>query len=176
VTTPSTEPPSSTTPPPDEGVTAFPTGLGPEVTLAEADAAVDFRILVPAALGEPDEIHLNDEVPGGMVSFVYLPEPGLPEIGRSGAAVIVTQFGGMVEGVKEFQQELPPVPIDVRGNEGFYVEGLHIFVLVDDEGNHRIDEGRRVGSTLIWQEAGAVIRIESDLPLERVVELAESMA
>jgi hypothetical protein len=172
---PTPTPTRTTTPPPDDVVTEFPDGLGPEVTLEEADAAVDFRILVPAALGEPDEIHLNTEVPGGMVSFVYLPGPGLPEIGRSGAAVVVTQFGGLVEGVKEFNSELPPVPVDIRGNQGFYVQGFHAFVFIDDDGDHRIVDSRRVGSTLIWQEAGAVIRVESDLPVARVVEIAESM-
>jgi hypothetical protein len=173
--TPTTPAPTQTTTPPPDEITELPVGLGPEVSLEEADAAVDFRILVPGALGEPDAIHLNRQVPGGMVSFVYLPRPGLPEIGDSGAAVVVTQFGGLVQGVKEFESDHPPMPVDVHGNEGFYVEGFHTFLFLDDEGDRRVVMGRRVGSTLIWQEAGAVIRVESDLPLARVVEVAESM-
>jgi len=159
--------------------TYLPLGLGARVDLEQARRSVDFTLRVPAPEGPAggiDEVRLNRDVPGGMVSFVSGPGPGLPEIGRSGAGMVITQFGGDVEGLKEFDPARPPVPVDVDGEDGFYVEGVHAFLFVDAEGDLRLGSRRVVGSTLIWQSSdGVVLRIESALPLWRALALARSL-
>ena len=158
--------------------TFLPLGLGARVDLDQARRAVDFALRVPAPgpAGGIDEVRLNRAVPGGMVSFVYRPGPGLPEIGRSGAGIVITQFDGDVEGLKEFDPARPPVPVDVDGEDGFFVEGEHSFLFVDAEGDLRLGSRRVVGSTLIWQSSdGVVLRIESALPLRRVLPIARSV-
>jgi hypothetical protein len=159
--------------------TFLPLGLGGRVDLATARGAVDFELRVPAPdgpAGGVDEVRLNRAVPGGMVSFVYRPRPGLPEIGRSGAGMVITQFGGDVEGLKEFDPARPPVPVNVDGEDGFFVEGLHSFLFVDAEGELRLGSRRIVGNTLLWQSSdGVVLRIESALPLPRVLPIARSI-
>jgi hypothetical protein len=169
--------PTSPSPPPEP--TFIPLGLGRRVDLEQAREAVDFGIRVPAPgspVGAIDEVRLNRSVPGGMVSFVYRPAPGLPEIGRSGAGMVITQFDGSVEGLKEYDLARPPVPVDVDGEDGLFVEGEHSFLFVDADGELRLGSRRVVGSTLIWQSGdGVVLRIESALPLRRVLSIARSL-
>ena len=176
-TGPSTSPTAAPSLPPEP--TFLPLGLGRLVDIERAREAVDFALRVPIPGGQAggiDEVRLNRSVPGGMVSFVYFPARGLPEIGRSGAGMVITQFGGDVEGLKEFDPARPPVPVDVNGEDGFFVEGVHSVLFVDAEGEFRLGSRRVVGSTLIWQSSDEVVlRIESALPLQRVLPIARSL-
>ena len=176
-TGPGASPTASPSRPPEP--TFLPLGLGARVELEQARRSVDFALRIPAPEGPAggiDEVRLNRAVPGGMVSFVYRPAPGLPEIGRSGAGMVITQFGGDVEGLKEFDPARPPVPVDVNGEDGLFVGGEHSFLFVDADGELRLGSRRVVGSTLIWQSSdGVVLRIESALPLRRVLPIARSL-
>jgi hypothetical protein len=176
-TGPGASPTASPSRPPEP--TFLPLGLGPRVHLEQAREAVDFALRVPAPEGPAagiDEVRLNRAVPGGMVSFVYRPVPGLPEIGRSGAGMVITQFDGSVQGLKEYDPARPPVPVDVDGEDGLFVEGVHSFLFVDADGELRLGSRRVVGSTLIWQSSDEVVlRIESALPLRRVLPIARSL-
>ncbi len=46
---------------------------GNEVTLQAAQAAVEFALVVPDGIGEPDVVYLDVSVPGGLVTLAYQP-------------------------------------------------------------------------------------------------------
>ena len=69
------------------GPTVAPTGpldVGLPTSLAGAQAEVDFDVLIPAALGNPDQVFLRRPPDGGMVTLVYRARPGLRLRSRPG--------------------------------------------------------------------------------------------
>lgn len=40
-------------------------------------------LLIPAELGPPDEVYLDDRIPGGLVTLVYRASTDLPPVGQT---------------------------------------------------------------------------------------------
>ena len=160
--------------------------LGRLASLEEARAAVDFPVRVPAAAGfdVPQEIYLLDQDQGAMVSFVYPAGPGLPASDETGVGALLTQFQGeadrnliekglLVDGAPETHLEA----VTVGGGPGFWVSGApHAFFLVCyDVGECRQERYRLAGNVLIWEQDGVTLRLESALPQEDALAIAESV-
>jgi hypothetical protein len=152
-------------------------GLGASVTLLQAQLAADFQIRVPDAadLELPDYVLLDPMVPGGQVALVYLPGPGLPEIGDTGLGMVITQFGGRVDGVKELESGQLPEPVTFEGQFGYWIEGPHRFVVIDRDGQDHEVRAVLVGSTLLWTRDGVVYRIESALDREAALRVGAAV-
>ncbi|HEU4481131.1 MAG TPA: hypothetical protein VFS18_04535 [Actinomycetota bacterium] len=165
--------------PPDPVATSL--GLGRPVSRSEAEAAVAFEIVEPQSglLEEPDEIYVEDETLGA-VSFVYLPREGLPEAGPFGVAALLTEFRGRLQraGFEKFisADDTSVEAVTVSGFEGYWIEGApHVVVYVDENGVQRERSARLAGNTLVWEQDGLTLRLESSLDRSAAVAAAETI-
>lgn len=173
--------PEATTPPPSPTVTG-PLGevlfLGERTTLDEARRLVDFEVLVPRAPGFPKPVtYVDDEPPGGRVSLVYPAGPDLPMAQEAGIGMLVMQFRGRIEApFLEKQIRADQVQeVEVRGTAGYWIEGEHTLVYLDERGEPHEERSRLAGNTLLWQQGDVTLRLESALPMEEAIRIAESM-
>jgi hypothetical protein len=151
--------------------------LGQRVSLDEARAVVEFPIRLPADLGTPDQVFLERFIPGGRVWLVYGGRPGLPAAAETGVGLLVTEFrGGLDEFLlKKVTEEGGSVtPVQVDGNQGYFVQGAHTLYVLDESGNPVGDQPRLAGSVLVWEEDGVTYRIESALGFTDSLRVAES--
>lgn len=153
--------------------------LGQRVSLDVARTRVDFDVLVPEWLGAPDEVYHLDAVSG--VALVYRVRDGLPPaVEGSRAGAVITEFRARLDDVLYKKivagggTRLEGVL--VGGNPGFWIEARpHVVEYVDPEGRAGRLHSRLVGNTLLWNQAGLTLRIESSLSLERSLEIAASL-
>jgi hypothetical protein len=141
--------------------------LAGETTLAEARASVDFEIPLPTALpelGPPDYVFLQDEM-GTVVVLVWV-DPD--DSGRARMSLHLLGPGALV------QKGQPPIHKEtvVAGGRALWTEGPYLLSL-DNGGFQQV---RLVaGHVLVWQQGLITYRLESDLPLEEAVRVAESL-
>lgn len=154
--------------------------LGEELTLEAASARVGFDILQPdpTTIGPPDAVYLDESTPGGRVSLVYEATDRLPEAAETGVGVLVTQFPGEI--VDDFYAKKLVHSgarlrfVEVAGTPGYWLFGApHVYV--DAAGVQREDGVRLAANVLLWERGDITLRIESRLPLARVLEIAESL-
>jgi hypothetical protein len=151
--------------------------LGEPMSLARAQAEVDFPIRLPRALGRPDRVFLEEFVARGRVWLVYRAGPGLPEAEETGVGLLVTEFQAGIdeEFLKKVQFEGGSFqPVQVDGNQGYWIEGAHTLFFIDEDGNFVEDRTRVAGNVLVWEEDGVTYRIESDLGLGESLRVARS--
>jgi hypothetical protein len=173
-------------PTPEPSPVGAPLLLGRRVSLEDARAAVDFPVRVPAAAGfnAPQEIYLLEQDHGAMVSFVYPAGPELPASDETDVGALLTQFEGeadrdMIEkgllndGARETHLEA----VTVGGEPGFWISGAPhtYFVVCYDGGECRQERYRLAGNVLIWEQDGVTLRLESALPGEDALAIAESL-
>jgi hypothetical protein len=155
-------------------------GLGSLSTIAEAQQAAGFDVLVPRSprLGEPDAVYFHPTVADGMVSLVYGEREGIPA-DSSGVAVLVTEFRADFDDqlVKKVAQSGSTVErVSVGGSSGIWISGgPHVFLYREPSGDIWEERMRLVGNTLIWQREDLLLRLEGDLSREDAIELAESI-
>jgi hypothetical protein len=173
--------PDVTTPPPTPTVSG-PLGrtlfLGEESTLEDARRQVDFEVLLPTMRGLPEPVaYVDDDPPGGRVSLVYPAGPGLPETEETGVGMLVMQFRGQLE--LPFLEKLVRADqiqeVEVGGSRGYWVEGEHILSYLDARGQRVEERSRLAGNTLLWQRGVVTFRLESALPMDEAIRIAESM-
>jgi hypothetical protein len=154
-------------------------GLGESVSLDEAEDSAGFHVLVPTALGAPDEVYFDERVSIGMVSLVYAARDDLPEAGGEGAGLIVTQFEASLDDSEVFTKfvnfDTSVSEVQVRGVLGYWISGPHELFFRDNAGEERFEASRLVGRALVWQAGDRVIRIESGLSRDEALEVAESL-
>jgi hypothetical protein len=154
-------------------------GYGQPSTLAEAELALPFAIRLPAdeTLGNPDAVYIGEVPTGGTVTLAWGDRPGYPAGAGSGLAIT------------EFQADIGPAtfekmvldgttvqPVTVNDLPGWWVEGgTHFFFYRDEEGKIVETTIRLVGSALLWEERGLVIRIEGAPSLVAAQRVAASL-
>lgn len=143
--------------------------LGESVTLEQARDRVDFEVVLPEALGEPDGVYLQDRPPGGMVSLVY----GTREKPRA----LFTEFRATVDEVifKKVAIDTEIVPVTIGGRQGFWLEGAHFFAYLDADGDIQSEQVRLAGNTLLWERGQLTLRLEGDLTKAQALEIARSV-
>lgn len=166
-------PVASTLPPVGGGL-----DLGVRTTLADAQRQVTFRILVPTLPGftTPDEVYLKPDG-GGQVSLVYRARPDLPAAPTTGVAILLTEFPGdaTVGFNKIAGQATRAVREIVHGGVGLWLEGGDHYVFAEQGKDEVLSlPGRLAGNTLIWEQAPISLRLETALPLEQVLPIAQS--
>lgn len=173
--------PDATTPPPSP-IVSGPLGrtlfLGEETTLEEARGQLGFEPLLPAAPGLPEPVvYVDDDPLGGRISLVYPAGPLLPETEETGVGMLLMEFRGRIE--QPFLEKLvrgdQVREVEVGGEPGYWVEGEHTLIYLD-EGGVAFDERSRVaGNTLLWQRGNMTLRLESALSMAEAIRIAESM-
>jgi hypothetical protein len=146
-------------------------GLGDRVSLDEARKRVGFELVMPAELGEPDEVYFRDHPAGGMVSFVY----GSAEKPRA----LFTQFEARVEEVifKKAIAETEIEPVTVAGEPGYFLSGeAHVFGYMDTQGQIQLEDVRLVvDNVLVWEQGPLTLRLEADVPRAEALRIAGSL-
>jgi hypothetical protein len=168
-------PPTPTgTPPPTAAPRPTPTpipsllNLAGETTLEDAQARAGFVVRLPTYpddLGPPDRVYLQD-LGGDFVVLVWL-DPDQPEEVRLSLHMIEDgSFAGTKLEPKVIQETT------VGGRHALWTEGPYILRLQNgDLDFRRLIEGR----VLIWVEGDVTYRLETDLPLDEAVKIAESL-
>jgi hypothetical protein len=151
--------------------------LGERTTLDDARARM--AVLVPTADGfrTPDEVWLTS-VGGGGVSLVYRARPDLPAAEHTGIGLLVQEFAG--DGRTAVHKYLTGTagvrPVTIDAGEGVFISGGdHRLFYEAPNGADVYEGGRLVGNALIFQRGPLTIRLEGDLPLDRMMAIATSM-
>lgn len=155
-------------------------GLGEPTTLENAQKQVKWKILVPADLGQPDEVYFQSSAPEGEVTLVYKSRLGVKTSGQTGVAVLVTEVTGKVD-TNYFGKMLGPdttlEEVTVKGHKGYWIAGKpHAFFFTDAAGNFRDETLRLATNTLLIDENGTLVRIEGDLTKQQALEIAASLS
>lgn len=147
-------------------------GLGSPTTLTAAQADVQWKIAVPASLGQPAEVYYQAPPVGpsqGEVTLVY----------ASPTTILVTEARGKVEEQFFFKMLGPEAKVEqvtVSGRQGFWISGApHGFVFVDSNGEYRTETFRLATNTLIFDDGGTIVRIEGDLTKAQAIAIAASL-
>jgi hypothetical protein len=152
--------------------------LGKPVTLEQSRRRAGFALRVPAALGRPDGVYL-DEHPN-RVDMTYRPGPGLPKSGTTGVGLLVTELravatpviGKAIGAASRFEE------LTVGGDRAYFISGArHGFAYIPGgTGSPVFEDQRLAGNTLLVERSdGVLVRLEGDVSLERAVRIAESM-
>jgi hypothetical protein len=156
--------------------------LGVPVSLAEAQASVPFKILLPSSgLGFPDEIDLLESFQTGQVSLLYQARPGIPTSSLTGAGLLLTEFQAkpneafIEKTVLASGSRLESVT--VKGEPGFWIEGApHELFYVGRDGQQIRDTARLAGNVLLWQHGSVTLRLEGSISKARALAIAASVA
>ena len=167
--------PSLPSPPPPSGSVAERLQLGTRYgSVPEAQAAAGFHVLVPGALGEPDEVYYQPNP--GVVTLLYRPRPELPASSDPEVGALVMEARGAVDR-NSFGKLAGPgtrvEPLTVNGESGFWVSGAqHGFFVYSGS---KADSFRLAGDALIWNQRDLVVRIESGLGRDRALAVAGTL-
>lgn len=174
-----TLPPIPSTTPVPSAVLGDGLSLGIPVTLAQAQARLGFRVLVPAQLGPPDAVWVRDE-DGGVASLVYRPRPGLPGSSPSGVGLLVTEFRATAQPL--FEKFVGPdtvvAPVRVAGGgQGFWITGAASAIAYALPDGSVVPETLRLaGPTLVFERGDLSVRIEGAPAQAQAVAIAESLS
>ncbi|HEV3474358.1 MAG TPA: hypothetical protein VG602_03220 [Actinomycetota bacterium] len=153
--------------------------LGRRATLAQAGERLGFAVPVPQIPGPPDDVFIGREPPGGRITLMYEARPGIPRDPVTGKGMLISMFRGQTERdfvTKELGPDTSLRYVAVRGAPGFWIEGEpHTVYYLDDRGQLFPDSVRLAGNVLLWQRGELTLRLESRLPLEDALAVAESM-
>ena len=156
--------------------------LGERVSLTEASERVDFDVVVPDALGEPDAVYLDPAVSGGQVALAYEAGSGLPTAPGTDLGALVTQFAGsradedVLKKVTTNDPGTAVVPVIIDGIQGLWISGEpHTIAYLEADGEVRTDTVRLAGNVLLWEREGVTLRLESRLSRSEAVVVAESV-
>ena len=146
---------------PPEPLAPLPDSRG--TSLAEAEAQVAFPILVPSALGPPDEVTVAD---GGRVVTLSWTDDG----------VLLDQFDGSLGPV--FSKEVlatEPRATHVGGEDAWWVGSAHDLTYIDREGTEITESARRAGPSLVWDARDVTFRLEGELGLPEALAIARTL-
>lgn len=129
--TPSPTPRPTPTPSRSPGASPAPPGgvLSDARAVASVDEAsreVGFTVLVPSALGAPDEVYVRVRTQDAQAFLVYRSRPGLPPSGQTGIGALVTEVKGSFEfGIlgKVLGPGTKAEPLTVGGSPAVWIEG-----------------------------------------------------
>lgn len=136
--------------------------LGEPSTLAEARRLADFPLVVPAALGEPDEVYVHRGIDLPAVTLVWRGE---------GELLSLTEIG-VEEFANKFVHDEAVTEVDVSGRPAVWLKGPHRLQLM---GNWQENELLIESNVLIWAADGVTYRLEGDLPEAEMIAIAESL-
>lgn len=139
-----------------------------EVTLAQARARATVPLAVPAELGPPTRVLVNEGAT--VVSMVWADgDPAAP-----GLPVRLDQVAGRPDYgvVKSYLDDVEFA--DVDGDDAFWLRVPHPLVYTDATGPGHSERSRTAGPTLIWTAGPVTLRLEGVPTKERALTIARS--
>ena len=152
-------------------------GLGSRLSLDEAQALVDFAILLPPdpAIGAPDAVYLS----GRRVALVWAPAPGLPGTVIEGIGLLLIELHARVDEQtirKLIDAGTSVEPITVDGAPGYWISGeFHRVAYVAPDGSTIDDSVRVAGNTVLWTVGGITYKLEGEFTRNDAIALAETL-
>lgn len=171
------------TPPPSPKATPARTtvlpGAAQVASVEDASRQAGFTVLVPSALGRPDEVYVMQGRQGAVVFLVYAPRADLPAAKQTGIGALIMQAAGRFE-AGFLGKVLPPGSradeVTVNGQRGVWIEGApHQLFFVAPNGEVVMDTLRLAESVLAWDQGALFLRLEADVTKERALGIASSM-
>jgi hypothetical protein len=144
--------------------------LAGEMSLSEAREAAGFEIRLPSYppdLGDPDYVYVQ-ELEGAAVILLWM-EPESPNEVRLALHQLASPLWAEkhATSIEETQ---------VNGQPAVWVAGPHFIEVRNRQGAREWREARLVeGNVLIWQAHNLTYRLETKLPMEEAVRIAESV-
>jgi hypothetical protein len=182
--------PATPRPSPSASASVPPAGvMSGAAKVASVDAAsqqVGFTVIVPSALGTPDEVYTGTTRAGDpQVFLVYQPRPAsatlpaIPQSAQTGIGVLVTEVRGTFD-VAILGKVLGPgtkvEQLTVNGAPGVWIEGApHDFFYRQLNGNFVQDTLRLAGNVLVWNDGAILLRIEAEIPKDAALRIASTM-
>ncbi|MEV7970375.1 hypothetical protein AB0O34_30970 [Sphaerisporangium sp. NPDC088356] len=131
------------------------------VSLDQARAMVKFPVLVPAELGDPDDVRVID---GGRVVSLFWP------------GVRLDTYDGVLSVVWRKDLGEPwPQEVTIGSSPGWWIAGPHGLTYLPGGGGATQTVERLAGPTLIWQRRTVAYRLEGPSDLPRAQKIAESI-
>ena len=155
--------------------------LGPQVALADLRDDVGFNMPVPRAEGfeTPDEVHVRRPPAGGEATLLYRARAGLPSTGTADVGLLVSAFRADVDSgllSKTAGAGTRVEGVTVQNTTGFWIEGApHELLYRDANGEIVPERVRLAANVLVWEVRGVTVRIESALPRDEVIRIADTM-
>ncbi len=148
-------------------------------SVEEASRRSGFTVLVPDALGRPDEVYLRQSPQGATVFLVYGARSGITPSKQTGIGVLITQAPGAFE-APLLGKVLPPgsrsEQLTVNGGRGVWIEGApHQIFFRAPNGEVVIDSLRLAGNVLAWDQGGVFVRLEADVTKDQALRIASSV-
>ncbi|MBI2324173.1 MAG: hypothetical protein HYU87_04340 [Chloroflexi bacterium] len=145
----------------------------------EASRQAGFTVLVPAALGRPDEVYVRRTPQGPTVFLVYGPRSGIAPSKQAGIGVLITEAPGAFE-APLLGKVLPPgarsEQLTVNGGRGVWIEGApHQIFFRAPNGEVVIDSLRLAGNVLAWDQKAVFVRLEADVTRDEALRIAASV-
>ena len=171
--TPTTVPGAGTAAPSPTQLPTLLQSLNGKTTLEDARTRMTFPLKVPSYppdLGPPDLVYLQD--PYSLVVLVWL-DPGQPGKAKLSLIQIVESAGLSQKAVShpEMVEETT-----VSGKKAAWVRGPHTLVFTNPDGTTEFQQHLLVeGNVLLWQDNIVTYRLETDLPKEEAIKVAESL-
>jgi len=148
-------------------------GYGEPISLREAQTRLGgSELLLPEALGVPDQVYAGGPPRNGGVVLVYRARSGLPSMGDTGVGLVLTEVPGSVESAYLRGGTLPVAgaeEVSVGNGRGYWVPaGRRAPALADRTGD-------LPGSALFWERGGLALRLEAGLPKGKMIRIASSV-
>jgi hypothetical protein len=162
------EPPPTTSPSVSRPPLTGPS-FGEPMRLAEAEAAVGFRAIVPSELGDPDRVWLasGDEPDSVAIAMAWFPRPGLPRIpGTPYGASLIEVTGSADLVAKRVDVRF----VELTGPDTFWIHAEHEVELLTG-GETRVFVV--TGNVLVWQDGMLALRLETDVPKADALAIAD---
>lgn len=152
--------------------------LGAPIPLAHAQGLDLYLAPGVAWLAGGPQAWLDTEVTD-QLSLTYAATPELPGISGTEVGILIQTFAG--DGSEAIRKYLTTstraTRLEVEGAPAVFLGGGdHVLFYLRSDGTYATAPGRSVGNALILQRDGLTVRIEADLPLDRLLELAVSLA
>lgn len=148
-------------------------------SVAEASREAGFAVVVPSALGQPDEVYVRTSRQGAQVFLVYGARSGIAVSPRTGVSVLVTEVRGSVETALLGKVTGPGTrteELTVNGGRGIWIEGApHQFFFRAPNGDIVVDALRLAGNVLVWEQGTVLVRIEADIVKGEALRIASSV-
>jgi hypothetical protein len=174
--------PIRTSPPPAAGL-PVPLHAGAKVTLADARAAMEGQLKLPAAPPAPTDVYLRRDRAAVVVTLAYRTAPHLHPTADTGYALILTEIANA--GHPLFEKILgtnaSAAVVTVARDPGVFINGPQEIITIDParpyQGQPALHEvaARSSANTIIWAHGPITYRLEGDFSRRAAVALASTI-
>jgi hypothetical protein len=153
--------------------------LGSPISLADALAATEPRVRVPASMPVPDGAWTQEAAGEPIVTLGWRAAEGQPAIPGSDLVLTLMAVPGSADERLLHKVAGPGTridPVDVNGDPGWWLSGApHELMVLRPDGDIAVVRSALAGDTLLFARDGTLYRLESALGKDATLEIARSM-